>query len=376
MHFPDQDFKNGGVPGPLSTAMRNDVTGIEESAVFWTANPLKVVIPQNGGEGNVLKKQDHIIYADDHYFKLFPYEWLAGSANSILNDPNKVVLTESRARTYFPFANPAQAIGQIITYDDSVKATVTGIVKDLDETTDLIFKEFISLSTFSENLKKNNGWDSWGSVTSHSQFFIKLQKGIDEKKINVALADLRKRHSKNDYLATDHFLQSLTDIHFNADFDAFDHRQAHKPTLYGLLAVAAFLLLLGCINFINLTTAQAAQRAKEIGIRKTMGSSRLHLVLQFLSETFLLTFIATILSIVLTPSIIKLFSAFIPEGLKFAIFNQPNVIIFILILILTVGLLSGFYPALILSGYKPVIVLKNLAFTNSLKAVVYGYVKH
>jgi ABC-type antimicrobial peptide transport system permease subunit len=170
------------------------------------------------------------------------------------------------------------------------------------------------------------------------------------KKVNTALIDLRKRHSKKDYLATDHFLQALNDIHFSADFGAFDQRQAHKPTLYGLLAVAAFLLLLGCINFINLTTAQAAQRAKEIGIRKTMGSSRLHLVLQFLSETFLLTFIATILSIVLIPSILKLFSAYIPYGLKFDLFNQPDIIIFILVLILVVGLLSGFYPALILSG--------------------------
>jgi putative ABC transport system permease protein len=368
MHFPDQDFKNGGAPGPLSAAMRNEVSGIEESSVFWTANPMKVVIAENGGEGNVFKKQDHIIYADDHYFKLFPYRWVAGSANSILNDPNKVVLTESRAKTYFPFANPAQAIGQVITYDDSIKATVAGIVKDLDQITDFTFKEFISLSTFSESLKRTKGWDSWGSVTSASQFFIKLQKGIDEKKINVALADLRKRHSKKDYLATDHFLQSLNDIHFNADFDAFEQRQAHKPTLYGLLAVAAFLLLLGCINFINLTTAQAAQRAKEIGIRKTMGSSRLNLVVQFLSETFLLTIIATTLSIVLTPSILKLFSAYIPDGLKFDLLTQPNVIVFILILILVMSFLSGFYPALVLSGYKPVTVLKNIAFANTAKS--------
>src|SRR5438477_12156674 len=84
MHFPGQDFKNAGVPGPLSTAMRNDVTGIEESVVFWVSNPLKVTIANNK-EGNVFRKQDNIIYTDDHYFKLFPYQWIAGSANSILN---------------------------------------------------------------------------------------------------------------------------------------------------------------------------------------------------------------------------------------------------------------------------------------------------
>lgn len=366
MHFPDQDFKNSGVPGPLPDAMRNEITGIEEYTVFWTANATKVTVPANSGQRIIFKKQGHIIYTDDHYFKLFPYQWIAGSANSVLNDPGKVVLTESRAKTYFPFANAAQAIGQTIIYDDTARAIVTGIVKDLEEVTDFTFKEFISLSTFSEGLKHNNGWGSWGSVSSHSQFFIKLEKGIDGKNINEGLITLRKKYAdKNDYLATDHFLQALNDIHFNADFDAFDQRQGHKPTLYGLLAVAAFLLLLGCINFINLTTAQAAQRAKEIGIRKTMGGTKTHLILQFLGETFLMTGIATILSVVLTPWILKMFSGYIPDGLQFDLFHQPYVMLFILILILSISLLSGFYPALVLSRYKPVIVLKNLAFANT-----------
>jgi ABC-type antimicrobial peptide transport system permease subunit len=346
--------------------MRNEIAGIEESAVFWTASLTKVSIPVAGKNGNIFKKQDHIIYADDHYFKLFPYQWIAGSGNSVLNDPNKVVLTESRAKAYFPFANITQAIGQTIVYDDSITATVTGIVKDLDAITDFTFKEFVSLSTFSEQLKKNNGWDSWGSVSSSSLFFIKLQKGTDPQKIDKALVTLRKAHAdKKDLLATDHFLQSLTDIHFNADFDALGQRQGHKPTLYGLLAVAAFLLLLGCINFINLTTAQASQRAKEIGIRKTMGSSRRHLVIQFLCETILLTLFATVVSVLLTPWILKLFSAYIPDGLHFDLSAQPQLFIFIVLLVLVVSLLSGFYPAMVLSGYRPVLVLKNLAYANT-----------
>src|SRR5205814_8203121 len=141
------------------------------------------------------------------------------------------------------------------------------------------------------------GWDEWGSISSSSQFFVKLRRGVDTAQINKQLAAVRKKNEKNAYLSTEHFLQPLDDIHFNSDFDAFDHRQAHKPTLYGLLAVAAFLLLLGCINFINLTTAQASQRAKEIGIRKTMGSSKRQLVIQFFNETILLTFLATALSV-------------------------------------------------------------------------------
>src|SRR6266487_1157889 len=366
MHFPDQDFKNSGAPGPLSIAMRNDVAGIEESAVFWISNPLKVTVGENNK--NIFKKQKDIIYADDDYFKLFPYTWIAGSANTLLNDPNKVVLTESRVKVYFPFADPAQAIGQTITYDDTIRATVTGIVNDMDEITDFTFKEFISLTTYSESLKKNNGWGEWGSVSSSSQFFVKFRKDIDTAEINKQLVALRKKHEKNAFLSTEHFLQPLSDIHFNPDFDAFDHRQANKPPLYGLLAVAVFLLILGCINFINLTTAQASQRAKEIGIRKTMGSSRRQLVFQFLSETVLLTSLATIVSVLLTPWLLKIFSAYTPEGLHFDLFNQPDIFIFIITLIFVVSMLSGFYPAMILSGYKPVLVLKNLAYANTVQS--------
>jgi len=365
MHFPEQDFKNAGSPGPLPDAVRREIPGIEKSTVFWAANEMKVDIPSKNQNKNEFKKQGDIIYADDQYFHFFNYQWLGGSPDNLLNSPNKVVLTESRARTYFNYADITSAIGQIIIYDDTVKATVAGIVKDLNEITDFTFKEFISLPTFSEQLKKTHGWGDWGNVSSSSQFFILLKKGVDSTHINKQLAAVRKKNEQHAYLATDHFLQPLSDIHFNSSFDAFDHRQAHKPTLYGLLAVAAFLLILGCINFINLTTAQASKRAKEIGIRKTMGSSRKQLVIQFLVETILLTTLATIVSVLITPSLLKIFSAYIPEGLHFGSFNQPDVFLFVILLILVVSILSGFYPALILSGYKPALVLKNLAGANT-----------
>ncbi|HLG38188.1 MAG TPA: FtsX-like permease family protein, partial [Chitinophagaceae bacterium] len=267
--------------------------------------------------------------------------------------------------SYFPFADLTNAIGKTITYNDTLMATVTGIVKDLDEITDLNYKEFISYSTIIEQLKRENGWHEWGNVSSSSQFLIKLEKGIDPKKIDEHLKVLRKKHETEAYLATDHFLQPLTDIHFNSEFDSFGDRHGHKPTLYGLLAVAAFLLILGCINFINLTTAQGAQRAKEIGIRKTMGSTKAHLIFQFLSETFLLTLVATLLSLALTPWILKIFSAFTPPGLSFNFTDQPGIIGFILALVMIVSLISGFYPALVLSKYKPVTVLKNVASANT-----------
>ena len=366
MHFPDQDFKNSGVPGPFPPAIRSGLPGIEESTQFWIGSQTKVAIPNESEKKSVFRKQEHIVFADNHYFKMFHYQWLAGSADNALKEPGKVVLAESRARNYFSYHDISDAIGQTIIYDDTVKAIVSGIVKDLDKTTDFTFKEFVSLPTIAESLKKNNGWDEWGSINSVSQFFIKLQKGIDPKRFQKELNALRKKYSeKKDYLVTDHALQPLNDIHFNADYDNFDQRLAHKPTLYGLLIVGAFLLLLGCINFINLTTAQAANRSKEIGIRKTMGSSKPQLLLQFLSETMLMVLFATALSIALTPWILKLFSDYIPEGLSFDLVKQPHVIFFILLMVLAVSLLSGFYPAMVLSRFKPVLVLKNQAYANT-----------
>lgn len=365
MHFPDQDFKNGGVPGPLPAAMRNEIPGIERSTAFFTGDDMKVKISLKDEKENVFRKQANIVFPDNQYFRFINYKWIAGSPDNALDAPNKVVLTETRARSYFPFSDITNAVGQTIIYNDSIKAVVTGIVKDLDEISDFTFKEFISFSTIDGQLKRENGFDEWGSVTSSSQFFVQLKKGTDPKKINEQLKVLRKKNEKEAYLATDHFLQPLSDIHFNADFDSFGERQGHKPALYGLLAVAAFLLLLGCINFINLTTAQGAQRAKEIGIRKTMGSTKAHLIFQFLSETLLLTLAATLLSLLLTPWILKIFSSFTPPGLSFNLANQPNVIVFIVVLIFVVSLVSGIYPALILSKYKPVTVLKNVANANT-----------
>lgn len=365
MHFPDQDFKNSGVPGPLPAAVRSELTSIGSSTLFVLANDMKVKVPAKHENNGIFKNQKAVAFVDDQYFNFINYEWLAGSPVNAMRDPYKVVLTESRAKEYFSFNDIKHAIGQTIIYDDTVVTTVSGIIKDQKEVTDFVSKEFVSIPSFISRLRQNYGWDEWGSVSSSTQFLIKIKKGVDPKGIDKQLAILRKKHEKDAYLATDHFLQPLNDIHFNAEFGAFDQRLGHKPTLYGLLAVAAFLLVLGCINFINLTTAQSAQRAKEIGVRKTMGSTKSNLIFQFLTETFLLTLAATGLSLILTPLILKIFSDFIPPGLSLAMLKEPIIIGFILLMVIVVSLVSGFYPALVLSKFKPVTVLKNVAFANT-----------
>jgi putative ABC transport system permease protein len=173
------------------------------------------------------------------------------------------------------------------------------------------------------------------------------------------LVAVRNKYAKDDFMKTENLLQPLKDLHFTNDYDMFTDRRAHRPTMYGLLAVAGFLLLLGCINFINLTTAQASSRAKEIGVRKTMGSSKTQLIGQFLGETFLLTTLATILSILIAPLLLKMFADFIPADLSFKFWKEPGILLFALLLVIIVSLFSGFYPAWVLTRFNAVAALKN-----------------
>jgi putative ABC transport system permease protein len=368
MKFPDNDFKNSGVPLPLIPAAQKELTGIELFVPLSAPNGnLNVSIDQpSAKKPDVYKKQKSIAYTDGNYFKMIPYKWLAGSQQTALSEPFSTVLTLSRAKIYFPYDDVTKIIGKTIAYNDSIKTTVTGVVQDFDERSDLTFKEFISYSTIANSgLGGNLGIAQWGSVSSADQFYIKLSKGTDTSSVRKQIQQLFDKNQNSAYLKDVLTLQPLSDIHFNNDYDAFDNLIASMSTLNGLLAVAAILLLLGCINFINLTTAQAVKRAKEIGIRKTMGSSKRQLIFQFLSETFLLTIIATILSILLVPLILNLFSDFISPNIHAGMLANTNVIVFIIVLVIGVSVLSGFYPAMILSKYNPVLVLKNQLGTTS-----------
>ncbi len=366
MKFPDSDFKNPGVPLPLITFSKKELTGVEMFVPASTPNGDITVSIGTAGKPVEYKKQSHVVYADNQLLHLLACKWIAGSKENSLSQPFTTVLTESRAKTYFPDNDVSKVIGKTIVYNDTIKSTVTGVVQDIDELTDFTFKEFISYSTIENTgLKDNLGWGQWGSVNSNNQFFIKLNKGIQATAMTKQIQQLFDKNQKDAYLKNIFSLQPLSDIHFNSDYGAFDERQANRNALYGLLVVAAILLLLGCINFINLTTAQAVQRAKEIGIRKTMGSSKGQLIIQFLSETFLLTMMASLLSVVLVPFIIKTFSGFIPPAIHTGMLANIQVVLFILILIIVVSVLSGFYPAWVLSKYNPVQVLKNQVTTGS-----------
>ncbi|WP_162996860.1 ABC transporter permease [Mucilaginibacter kameinonensis] len=371
--FSGEEAHNRGVSGAVPEAVRNNVSGVELTAPFFELSQPNVLVPGKGGVPVKFKLQDNVILADGRYFSMFKYNWLVGSAKTALNAPNQTVLTADQATKYFPKLSYNEMLGRVITYD-TVSAAVTGIVEPLKGNNDFAFHDFLSYSTAKNNkaLSDELRLDDWGGTTSSSILFVKLAPNASvsnfEKQLNLILKKNNPPKPENKGNTRNFTLQPLSNLHFNNVYYTFSSgRVADKPTLYGLLAIAAFLLLLGCINFVNLTTAQATQRAKEIGVRKTMGSSRAQLIIQFLCETFFITIIAVVISVVLAPVILKLFKDFIPEGIKLDLLHQPNLFIFLFLLTIAVSLLSGFYPAALLSGYKPVLVLKNQASSNSSK---------
>lgn len=364
--FSGEEYHNRGVTAPLYNAVREEVTGLEVSAGFFTLYSADVQVPVNGKkEPLAFKGEGNIIFADANYFQLFQHRWLAGNAEP-LQKPFEVVISEKVAKRFFPSIAYNDVIGRQIIYNDSLATSVIGVVEDWSQNSDFTFDQFISLATMkATGLKNNYGLESWGSTNSSSQLFLKLAKSTSVTQIESQFKSLMSRYSKDDNKDEKNTkawkLQPLQDMHFNGTYGTYTLPVASKTTLYGLIAAAIFILLLGCINFINLTTAQSAQRAKEIGVRKTMGGSKRQLVVQFLSETFLITAFSTAVSIVFVPWILRWFKDFIPQNLRFDLLHEPHIILFLLALIIVVTFLSGLYPAYVLSAYKPVTVLKNQA---------------
>ena len=299
------------------------------------------------------------------YFDVFKYQWLEGSAQ-VLNEPFKVVLSDKRAHQYFGDILLSSMIGKTVIYDDSLRVSVAGIVKDWTGNTDFGYTDFISISTATNSFLKNQiSTEEWSSLNPHrSMAFVKLSKGVADTQINSRFTSFIDKNVKPDpgsKLAM--YLQPLTDIHFTNDFhrddDGDNFRKPYLPELYALMGVALFILIIAIINFINLSTAQSIQRAKEIGIRKVMGGNKKNIMLQFLTETFVLTLSAVILSVLLVQPALSLFSDYIPAGIAFHPFSSSTLLFLLLIALLT-SLLAGFYPAKVLAAYLPVLSLKGV----------------
>ncbi len=358
-------FSNRGVPLPLMNTFQNGVAGVELAAPFRNTSFSKV---ENKEQDISFKNEENSILADDAYFELFEYNWLAGDKESALSEAAQVVLSQRKAERYFPHTEIGNIIGKTLIYNDSISVKVTGVVADFKQNSDLKFSEFMSMASAKmfglEDIKTS---DTWNGTNSADQLFFKVKDKASVAAIRARLDALAKEHKNKAPWAENQtrtfVMQALPNIHFGGEFSEYpfnnsDHVASIK-VLKSLAFVALFLLLLGCANFINLNSAQALTRAKEIGIRKTLGSSKKQVVRQFLAETLILTFVAATVSLLMAPSLLNQFADFLPADISLSVLYSLKGFLGILVLILLVSLLSGFYPAFVLSGFRPVSVLKG-----------------
>lgn len=351
---------NSNIADPYPGLMRSNLTGIESMAVFYNTAAKVTVYGNNGlpvNKQHLLMGEEtlDLIIADQSYFDIFKYQWLTGNASTALEEPFKVVLTESKAYKYFGKVPFDQMIGKTIVYNDSLSVTVAGIVKDLPGNSDLRFTDFISFSTVQHSFLKTEF-----DANPNRQVYVKLTNGTRISDVNAQLSAFVKDMVKVEKgVKIQYHLQPLADIHFNSDYsDSYSH-QAHLPTIYALIGIALFILVIAVINFVNLSTALSTTRLKEIGIRKVCGSSRISLVLQSLGETFLLTLFASILSVICLGLLVVGFPSLMPDTVQSTLFSLPTFLFLLLVAIFT-AVLAGFYPAQILSSYLPVRNLRGV----------------
>ena len=354
----DGVFYNPGIPFPALKALRMDFPEITTGALLANFGSQVTVIDEHGNANPDKKfiEESGFFFSDPEFFTVFEHTWLAGSP-AVLKDPNVTVLTKKTAARYF--GDWKNAMGKLLLLDNRITVKVAGIIEDSRPNTDYP----LSIVSSFETVKANEGVyfysEEWGATTSNFQLFMRLPEHTSPAKVNNGLLAFSKRNYKPSQRGVrTHFLQPLSEVHYDQRMDSFSGRTTSKSTLWTLSIIGLFIIIMACINFINLSTAQAVGRSKEIGIRKVLGGYRRQLFLQVIGETLLIVcasvLVGLLLAAICLPYVTKI--TFIPEPLNLLTWD---VAAFLAGLILLVTLLSGIYPAAVLSGFKPAAALKN-----------------
>ncbi|HMI79363.1 MAG TPA: ABC transporter permease [Ferruginibacter sp.] len=352
---------NSGIPVPALEAMRLEVP----NAVFAGINSIyggQVTV--GGTNENTFTDKKFIetygmFFCEPQFFQVFDYKWLTGTA-AVLKEPNSAVLTKKMAEKYF--GSWQEATGKFVKLDNAITLKVSGILEDVKEHSDFPLGILISFETLKRNGENYNyNATSWGSTSSNFQVFALLKDKAAAATVNQQLVKFSKDH----YLARgsgvsvkSHFVEPLSNLHFDNRFESFGNHVTSKSTLWTLSLIGIFIIIMACINFINLATAQAVGRSKEVGIRKVLGSSRKQLFLQVMGETGIVVTIAGIAAIGIALACLPLIKHVASITEQLSLLNIETVF-FLAAVIIVVTLFSGLYPSLILSGFKPALALKN-----------------
>jgi len=358
---PEGESLQEGIPYPAYDALKLEFPDIPVGTLF-NHNNAQVTVLNKGNTNEATDKkfleETGVFFSDDHIFSIFQYKWLAGSA-AVLKNPNTAVLTKKMAEKYF--GSWQQAMGGILKLDNAATVKIEGVLQDIPQNTDFPLAIMGSYETMKALPKIYGYTERWGSVTSNFQAFMLLPPKVNAAAINNRLTAFSNAHmntDKTDVFRSYEFLRPLSDVHFNTRIGNFGDHITSKATLLTLSIIGAFIILMACINFINLSTAQTIRRSKEAGIRKVLGSTRWQLFGQFISEIFVLVLIAVILGGVLATLCLPYLKHISSIQENLSILTRPA-IFFTVGIAIAVTLLAGTYPSLILSAAKPVLALKN-----------------
>lgn len=337
-----------GIPAVLPDAFKIDFPEIEKIAFTSYRPGVVIVIPQKNGAQKKYQEDEGVVFTEPSFFEMFDWQFIEGEPASALDEPYEAILNEDLAQKYF---GKNDALGEVFRYGTN-EYKVSAVVKNAPSNTDFPFTMFLSYAT----IKKDE--TGWHSISSDDQCYFMLSDEQALKRIEAQLPAFAKKYRGDTNDKTQFVIQNLKELHFDDRFDTYSFNTVPASMLIAFGVIAAILIFTACINFINLATAEAIKRSKEVGIRKTLGSSRAQLIFQFLGETTMITMFSVLLSLALTQLSLTFLNPFLDMDLALD-FTNPGIFGYILLVTVAVALFSGLYPALVVSGFQPVLALKN-----------------
>jgi len=341
-----------GVPSPLGNAFRNDFDFDTYTARSISFRDVLITLPGTT-EKKKFSEENLVAYTESDYFHIFNYPLLLGSRAFLLEKPNEALVTEKIAKKYFGKSN---ALGEVLRINNSTDFVIKGVLKNFPANTDLKKEIFLSFANLKERDAMLASEDSWGGVYSGTQCYTLLKPGISAINVEKALRETSKKHYEDREAKVWNFkLQPLADIHFNPVYNG----AVNKKYIWALLIIGFLLLATACINFTNLATAQAMKRAKEIGIRKVLGSKRKQLFWQFIAETAIITLFSCAFAYGIASVALPVINALFNSSVQLQLFSSWQMPVFIAVVASFVVFFSGSYPAIILAGFNPLLALKS-----------------
>jgi putative ABC transport system permease protein len=342
---------------PVAEGLRIDYPQLEHVARTYIRDNKQITLLSDKGNEPLKKFKENVFFAEPEFLDIFNFPLLEGNAKTALSELNTAVLSQETAEKYF--GDWHTAIGKFIKYDNDRVCKVTGVLKNIPVNTDFPLKVVFSFKTAGgEDIATD-----WVSQDGSLNTFVVLPKGMSKQQFDTDLKTFGKKHTPAEYANHGYVLQPLSEIHYQSEFGTYGGGTFPKELIAALSLIGLFLLIIACINFINLATAQAVNRSKAVGIRKVLGSSKKQLIFQFLSETFLITLTSVVIAMVCAFMVLPWLNHLLQTSLEIQL-SFP-LVAFLFSLLIVVTFLSGFYPAIVLSGFNPIKVLKSKLTTRT-----------